>query len=216
MGLIMRDLIQFLIDENVLQFGDFTLKSGRQSPYFFNFGQINTGAGLQHICSAYAEYLASISDDFDVIFGPAYKGIPLATTTAAILSAKYGIDKPWVFNRKEKKAHGEAGLLVGSELKGRVLILDDALSAGTAVRESITLIQSYEAEVTHVVFALDRQEKGKETELSTTAQLAQDFELSNHALLKLNDIVEFIRSSDDDRLKSYLPDIEKYRSEYGA
>jgi len=136
-----REFIQFSIESNVLRFGEFTLKSGRTSPYFFNAGLFNTGARLARLGRYYAEAIVASNIEFDVLFGPAYKGIPLVSAVAVALSEQHGIDKPWVFNRKEAKDHGEGGALVGAELKGRVLVIDDVITAGTAIRESLGVCQ---------------------------------------------------------------------------
>ena len=154
-----QQFIEFAIRRNVLRFGEFTLKSGRTSPYFFNAGLFNTGEDLLELSKAYAAALQRSGLDYDIIFGPAYKGIPLATVTAMALAAE-GNNKPFAFNRKEKKDHGEGGNIVGAPLEGKVLIVDDVITAGTAIRESMELIRTSGAEPAGVLIALDRQERG--------------------------------------------------------
>ena len=165
--------IEFAIRRNVLRFGEFTLKSGRTSPYFFNAGLFNTGDDLLQLSKAYAAAIARSGLDYDIIFGPAYKGIPLATVTAMALAGS-GTSKPFAFNRKEKKDHGEGGNIVGAPLAGRVLIVDDVITAGTAIRESIDLIRGAGAEPAGVLIALDRQEKGN-GERSAIQEVEQEF-----------------------------------------
>ena len=155
-----RDFIEFALSRQVLKFGSFTLKSGRTSPYFFNAGLFNTGSDLAKLGRFYAAALQDAGVEFDVLFGPAYKGITIATTAAVALADHYNLDVPYSFNRKEAKTHGEGGNLVGSPLKGRIMLVDDVITAGTAIRESMTLIQAQGAELTGVLIALDRQERG--------------------------------------------------------
>ena len=156
-----RDFLQFALDQDVLRFGEFTLKSGRVSPYFFNAGLFNTGAALARLGRYYAQTIVDSGIRFDVLYGPAYKGIPLAAVTAAALYDRHGIDTPYAFNRKEAKGHGEGGNIVGHPLEGDILIIDDVITAGTAVRESMDIIDAAGARPAGVVIALDRQEKGQ-------------------------------------------------------
>jgi orotate phosphoribosyltransferase len=168
-----RDFIELALQRGVLRFGEFTLKSGRVSPYFFNLGRIDTGAALARLGRAYAATLEKSGLAFDMLFGPAYKGIALAVATAIALAERHGRDVPWAYNRKEAKTHGEGGTLVGAPLAGRVLIVDDVLTAGTAVRESIALIRAQGAEVAGVLIALDRQERGQ-GDLSAAQEVTRD------------------------------------------
>ena len=154
-----RDFIEFAIQRNVLRFGEFTLKSGRVSPYFFNAGLFNTGKNLATLGQCYAAALVNAKIDFDVLFGPAYKGIPIATTTAVALSTQHNIDTPYCFNRKEAKTHGEGGNLVGADLQGRIMLVDNVITAGTAIRESMELIAQQQATLAGVLIALDRRRK---------------------------------------------------------
>ncbi len=156
-----RDFIELTLQREVLRFGDFTLKSGRHSPYFFNMGRIDSGAALAQLGRAYAAAVVNAGIAVDMLFGPAYKGIALAAATAIALADGHGRDLPWAYNRKEAKDHGEGGVLVGAPLKGRVLIVDDVMTAGTAVRESLALIRAHGAEPAGVLIALDRQERGQ-------------------------------------------------------
>ena len=169
-----REFIEFALERQVLRFGEFTLKSGRISPYFFNAGLFNTGRDLARLGRFYATALVDSGIEHDLLFGPAYKGIPIATTTAVALYEHHDIDIPYCFNRKEKKQHGEGGSLVGSELKGRVMLVDDVITAGTAIRESMEIIQAHDASLAGVLIALDRQEKGK-GELSAIQEVERDF-----------------------------------------
>ncbi|ORE85247.1 orotate phosphoribosyltransferase [Oceanococcus atlanticus] len=195
----------------VLRFGDFTLKSGRQSPYFFNLGNINSGAAMQALADAYAEAILAAKLEFDMLFGPAYKGIPLVTAVALAL-AQRGHDYPFAFNRKEAKDHGEGGNIVGAPLQGRVLILDDVLTAGTAAREAITLIRNAGAEPVAAMLAFDRQEKGQGTQ-SATQELAKEQQLAVAALVGLSDLEAWLRASGD---ADKHAQIARYREQYGV
>ncbi len=208
-----RDFIRFTIGQEVLRFGEFTLKSGRKSPYFFNAGLFNTGAALSQVGRCYAAALQNSGIEYDVIFGPAYKGIPLASVTAMALAEQYGQDKPYAFNRKEAKDHGEGGSLVGAPLAGKkVLIIDDVITAGTAIREVMEILKQVGAEPTGVLIALDRQEKGQ-SELSAIQEVERDYAIPVASIVGLNQVLEFIR--DDAALNNYADAIEAYRSEYG-
>ena len=205
--------LQTALDRGVLRFGDFTLKSGRQSPYFFNMGRIDSGAALAAVGTAYADTIVANAIGFDMLFGPAYKGIPLAAATAIALASGHGRDAPWAYNRKEAKDHGEGGLLVGAPLAGRVLIVDDVITAGTAVRESLGLIRAEGAEVAGVLVALDRQERGQ-GELSATQELARERGVPVFAIVGLADLLEFAGSRAD--LAGQRGRLEAYRTRYGA
>lgn len=207
-----RDFIEFALQREVLKFGEFTLKSGRVSPYFFNAGLFNTGKDLAKLGQCYAAALVASKIEFDVLFGPAYKGIPIATTTAVALADKHGVDTPYCFNRKEKKDHGEGGNLVGSALTGNVMLVDDVITAGTAIRESMALIQQNQANLAGVLIALDRQEKGQ-GELSAIQEVERDFNTQVVAIVTLADVIEFLQSRDD--FQQYLPAVQAYRDQYG-
>lgn len=207
-----RDFIRFAIDRGVLRFGEFTLKSGRTSPYFFNAGLFNTGAALAELARYYAAAIVDSGIAFDVLFGPAYKGIPLAAATSVQLAEKHQLDIPWCFNRKEAKAHGEGGSLVGSPLAGNVLIIDDVITAGTAIREVMQVIQQQNATAAGVMIALNRQERGN-GELSAIQEVERDFGVPVVSIVSLNQVLEFL--ADDAQLKQHLPAVEAYRAQYG-
>ena len=207
-----RDFIRFAIDRGVLRFGEFTLKSGRTSPYFFNAGLFNTGSALAQLGRFYAAAIVDSGLSFDVLFGPAYKGIPLAATTAVALAEHHDRDLPWCFNRKEAKAHGEGGSLVGSPLEGDILIIDDVITAGTAIREVMQIIQAQGAKAAGVMIALNRQERGN-GELSAIQEVERDFGIPVISIVSLNLVLQFL--AEDETLKQYLPAVEAYRAQYG-
>ena len=208
-----RDFIRFAIDRGVLRFGEFTLKSGRTSPYFFNAGLFNSGSALAQLGRFYAAAIAESGIPFDVLFGPAYKGIPLAATTAVALAEHHNRDLPWCFNRKEAKAHGEGGSLVGAPLTGDVLIIDDVITAGTAIREVMQIIASQDgAKAAGVLIALNRQERGN-GELSAIQEVERDFNIPVVSIVSLNQVLEFL--AEDETLKQHLPAVEAYRAQYG-
>ncbi|MFZ5561656.1 MAG: orotate phosphoribosyltransferase [Pseudomonadota bacterium] len=208
-----REFIGFALRLGVLKFGSFTLKSGRQSPYFFNAGLFNTGAGLAELGRFYAEAIRDSGLEFDVLFGPAYKGIPIAAATAVQLADDYRIDKPWCFNRKEAKAHGEGGSLVGAPLTGRVLIVDDVITAGTAIREVMTLINNAAARPVGVMVALDRQERGR-GELSAIQEVERDFGIPVLAIVRLGQLVEYLEEQGGE-MRDQLEQVRRYRAEFG-
>ena len=207
-----QQFIEFALSKGVLKFGQFTLKSGRTSPYFFNAGLFNTGGDLAKLGQFYAQALQSASIDFAVLFGPAYKGIPIATTTAVALADKHGVDKPYCFNRKEAKTHGEGGNLVGSPLSGKIMLVDDVITAGTAIRESMQLIQANQAELAGVLIALDRQEKGQ-GELSAIQEVERDFNTQVVSIVSLANLVEYL--TDKPEMAEHLANIQQYRVDYG-
>ena len=207
-----RDFIRFAIDRGVLRFGEFTLKSGRTSPYFFNAGLFNSGSALAQLGKFYAAAVVESGISFDVLFGPAYKGIPLAAATAVALADHHNLDLPWCFNRKEAKAHGEGGSLVGAPLTGNVLIIDDVITAGTAIREVMQIIQAQGANAAGVLIALNRQERGN-GELSAIQEVERDFGIPVVSIVSLNQVLEFL--ADDAQLKQHLPAVEAYRAQYG-
>jgi orotate phosphoribosyltransferase (EC 2.4.2.10) len=208
-----KEFIEFAIERGVLKFGEFTLKSGRTSPYFFNAGLFNQGSDLARLGRFYAAALQDSGVDFDVLFGPAYKGIPIATAAAIALFDSYHKDVPYCFNRKEKKDHGEGGNLVGSPLNGRVMLVDDVITAGTAIRESMEIVQANGAELAGVLIALDRQEKGK-GELSAIQEVERDYNATVISIVKLNDVIEYLKDSPD--LAQYLDKVTAYRAQYGV
>jgi len=207
-----REFIEFALAKQVLRFGEFTLKSGRTSPYFFNAGLFNTGRDLARLGRFYATALADSGIDFDLLFGPAYKGIPIATTTAVALADHHDLDVPYCFNRKEAKKHGEGGSLVGSELKGKVMLVDDVITAGTAIRESMEIIKAHGAELSGVLIALDRQEKGQ-GELSAIQEVERDFGTQVIAIVSLGDVITYLEEKNDSA--ESLASIKKYREDYG-
>jgi orotate phosphoribosyltransferase len=185
-----HDIVALLVGAGVLRFGDFTLKSGRRSPYFFNLGALHTGAAIQRLAEAYAARIVSSGIGFDVVFGPAYKGIPIAVATAEALS-RTGRDAAWAFNRKEAKDHGEGGAFVGGDVTGRVLLVDDVLTAGTAVREAVALIGAAGGRITGVVIALDRRELGDDGRTAVQA-LADELAVPVISLLTLEDVIDYL------------------------
>jgi len=190
------DFIDFILQAGVLKLGQFTLKSGRQSPYFFNAGGFNRGAQLAKLAEAYANTIANSQLQFDVLFGPAYKGIPLAATTSVALATQHQIDTPYAFNRKEAKTHGEGGSIVGHPLQGKILIIDDVITAGTAIREAIDIIQAQGAEPAGVVITLDRMEKGQGA-LSAIQEVEQQYGIPVYSIITLKDIIQTLNNRDD-------------------
>lgn len=207
-----REFIRFAIERGVLRFGEFTLKSGRTSPYFFNAGLFNSGVALAQLGRFYAAAIEDSGIDFDVLFGPAYKGIPLAASAAIALAEQYQRDLPWCFNRKEAKAHGEGGSLVGAPLEGRVLIVDDVITAGTAIREVMHLINAQGALAAGVLIALNRQERGS-GELSAIQEVERDFGIPVVSIVGLDQVMEYLTA--DPELKKYQAAVEAYRGQYG-
>lgn len=207
-----REFIQFALERGVLRFGEFTLKSGRVSPYFFNAGLFDSGLALAKLGRFYAQALVDSGLSYDVVFGPAYKGIPLAATTAVALAEHHATDMPWCFNRKEAKAHGEGGTLVGAPLAGNVVIVDDVITAGTAIREVMQIIKAQGAQAAGVLIALDRQERGTGA-LSAIQEVERDFNMPVISIVSLQQVLEYLAQSD--ALKQYLPAVERYREDYG-
>ncbi|MFT6414363.1 MAG: orotate phosphoribosyltransferase [Glaciecola sp.] len=206
------EFIEFAIQRKVLRFGEFTLKSGRISPYFFNAGLFNTGGDLAKLGRYYAAALQTANVDFDVLFGPAYKGIPIATTTAVALANDYNLDVPYCFNRKEAKTHGEGGSLVGSPLAGRIMLVDDVITAGTAIRESMQLIKQHDASLAGVLIALDRQERGQ-GELSAIQEVERDFNTQVISIVTLADVVAYLSAKKTNAVA--VASINQYRETYG-
>ncbi|TON94328.1 orotate phosphoribosyltransferase [Vibrio parahaemolyticus] len=207
-----REFIEFALEKEVLKFGEFTLKSGRKSPYFFNAGLFNTGRDLARLGRFYAAALADSGIEFDVLFGPAYKGIPIATTTAVALADHHDIDTPYCFNRKEAKNHGEGGNLVGSALEGRIMLVDDVITAGTAIRESMEIIKANGADLAGVLVAIDRQEKGK-GKLSAIQEVERDFGCAVISIVSLGDLITYLEEKGN--ATEHLEAVKAYRAEYG-
>ncbi|MBP8220540.1 MAG: orotate phosphoribosyltransferase [Aeromonadaceae bacterium] len=207
-----REFIEFALSKQVLKFGEFTLKSGRKSPYFFNAGLFNSGRDLAKLGRFYAAALVDAGIPYDVLFGPAYKGIPIASATAVQLAEVHDQDVPWCFNRKEAKDHGEGGNLVGSPLQGRIMLVDDVITAGTAIRESMDIIKANGAELAGVLIALDRQEKGK-GELSAIQEVERDYQAKVIAIITLGDLIRYLEEKPE--MADSLAQVQAYRAQYG-
>lgn len=203
--------LKFAIEQNVLKFGAFTLKSGRQSPYFFNAGLFNSGKSLAALATFYAQAIQASGLEYDLLFGPAYKGISLAATTSMALFQQYQRDIPYCFNRKEIKDHGEGGVLVGAPLKGKVLLIDDVITAGTAIRESLALIRKHGAQPVGVVVALDRQERGLRN-LSAIQELEQQENIKIISISNLSEMMEYLKTQGAFEILQIVKD---YREQYG-
>lgn len=210
-----KDFIDYSVTKNVLQFGQFTLKSGRNSPYFFNAGKFDDGLSQKKLGEIYAKTLIESAIGFDMVFGPAYKGIPLATSTVYALSDMYDRNVPFAFNRKEAKAHGEGGSIVGAPLKGKVVLVDDVITAGTAIKETLALLEDHpEAELVAAVVLIDRQEKLDGSELSAIQALEKNYGISILAAVKLEQIMAYIAESDS--FSEHLAKMNEYREQYGV
>ena len=194
-----RRFLNFVIEHEILRFGEFTLKSGRKSPYFFNAGLFNTGGKLAFLSRCYADAILDSEVEYDVLFGPAYKGIPLAATTVVALSADHGIDKPYCFNRKEAKDHGEGGSIVGAPLAGRALVIDDVITAGTAIREAAQIIIDNGATMAGIAVAMDRQERGT-GELSAIQEVERDYGVPVISIIQLDHIIGYLEASHNGEL----------------
>mgnify|MGYP000932844343 CR=1 FL=1 len=211
-----QEFVQFSLDCGVLKFGEFKTKAGRMSPYFFNAGLFDDGAKLGRLASFYAQRLVGSGIAFDMIFGPAYKGIPLAAATSIALANNFACDKPYCFNRKEAKDHGEGGTIVGAALAGRVLVVDDVITAGTAIREVMTIISQAKATAAGVLVALDREERGQQGELSAIGEIRKEFGLPVVSIIALGQIIDYLQQTGNPELQLYLPKLEAYRERYGA
>ena len=210
-----REFIEFAIEQGVLRFGEFTLKSGRVSPYFFNAGLFRTGGALARLGRFYARAIVDRAPAFDVLFGPAYKGIPLAATAAVALADHHGRDLPYAFNRKEAKAHGEGGNIVGAELSGNILIIDDVITAGTAIREVMGLIDAAGARAAGVVIALDRQERGQGS-MSAIQEVEASFGMPVVSIVTLDMVLAYLEEQAGDALRGHAAAIRDYRARYGV
>ncbi|MBT3197259.1 MAG: orotate phosphoribosyltransferase [Gammaproteobacteria bacterium] len=208
-----KNFLDFAINADVLRFGEFTLKSGRISPYFFNAGLFNTGAQISRLGQYYASAIVESGIEFELIYGPAYKGIPLAAVTAVYLAEEHGRDIPFAFNRKEAKDHGEGGTIVGAPLEGRVLVIDDVISAGTSVRESVDIIQAHHAEFAGVVISLDRKERGQ-GERSAIQEVEETYGVEVASIVDLADLISYLQQKPE--MSDSLGRVEQYRATYGA
>ena len=208
-----EEFIELCLQLGVLKFGSFKLKSGRESPYFFNAGLFSTGAAIAALGRAYSDAAVDSDLTFDMLFGPAYKGIPLVTAAAAALSDRHGLDAPFAFNRKELKDHGEGGMIVGGPLEGRVLIVDDVITAGTAIRESIEIIKAAGAHPAGVLLALDREERGSVSPLSAVQEVREQFGIPVIAVLNLSDLMHHMRR---EGRAAEIASMESYRDLYGS
>jgi len=209
-----QEFLNFAIENDVLKFGEFTLKSGRVSPYFFNFGLFQTGSSLAKLGDYYAQSIVDSGIEFDMLFGPAYKGIPLVSVIAATLYEKHGRDYPYAYNRKEVKDHGEGGNIVGAPLQGKVLIVDDLISAGTAIREAASIVEGNSATLAGIALCIDRQEKGQAGDKSAAQEVKDDFGIPVLHVIGLDSVIQHIETSakDDDLLQR----IHAYRERYGV
>ncbi len=207
------EFLDFAIQNNVLKFGEFTLKSGRLSPYFFNFGLFQSGSSLAKLGDYYAQAIVDSGLEFDMLFGPAYKGIPLVAVVAATLYEKHGIDYPYAYNRKEVKDHGEGGNIVGAPLSGRVLVVDDVISAGTASREAADMVAENKAKLAGICISLDRQERGQ-GEKSAVQEIAETYGISVINIIGLNQVIQYLETTQQDQ--ALLDKISEYRETYGV
>jgi len=209
-----QEFLNFAIENDVLKFGEFTLKSGRISPYFFNFGLFQTGSSLAKLGDYYAQAIIDSGVEFDMIFGPAYKGIPLVSVIAATLYEKHGRDYPYAYNRKEVKDHGEGGNIVGAPLQGKVLIVDDLISAGTAIREAASIVEDNGATLAGIALCIDRQEKGQAGDKSAAQEVRDDFDIPVLHVIGLDSVIQHIEASAKDA--DLLQRIRAYRERYGV
>lgn len=210
-----REFIELARRYDVLRFGSFTLKSGRQSPYFFNAGAFDSGAALAALGRHYAQCIVESGVEFDVLLGPAYKGIPLASVTAVALADVHGRDVPFAYNRKEAKSHGEGGVLVGAPLRGRVLVIDDVITAGTAVAEVIAMIRAAGAELAGVIIGLNREERGQGS-LSAIQEIEQRWNVPVHSIIAMRDLIEFLADDEAQSDETALKAMREYRESYGV
>ena len=210
-----RRFLEFVIEREILRFGSFTLKSGRVSPYFFNAGLFNTGARLSFLAGSYAQAIAHSRLPFDMLFGPAYKGIPLVAATAMALYREHGRDAAWCFNRKEAKDHGEGGTLVGADPAGRVLLVDDVITAGTAVREAVGIVRGRGAELAGILIAMDRRERGAGP-TSAIREIEREYSTRVVSVVDLQDVIDYLGADPGSELHSHLDAVRAYRERYGV
>ena len=208
-----RQFLEFAIGRGVLRFGEFTLKSGRLSPYFFNAGLFDSSMALARLGRYYASAIVDAGLEFDTLFGPAYKGIPLVAAVAIALAEQHGLDVPWCFNRKEAKDHGEGGTIVGAPLRGRVLIVDDVITAGTAIRETMAILDAHGAMPAGVMIALDRRERGQ-GELSAVQEVERAHNITVTPIVTLDDVVTFLAEQPEQT--EFLEKMRDYRAQYGV
>jgi orotate phosphoribosyltransferase len=208
-----RKFIEFVVNNNALKFGEFKLKSGRISPYFFNASAFNTGRTIAQLGQFYADAIKQEDISYDLLFGPAYKGIPLAVSTAVALAEHFQIDKPYSFNRKEAKDHGEGGNIVGAALTGRVLIIDDVVTAGTAIKESMKLIEQANAQLAGVIIAIDRQERGEAAQ-SAIQEIEKNYHTKVISIIKFTHLMEYL--TEKTGMQKELIRMQDYRKEYGV
>lgn len=213
MQVYQTDFLDLAVEMGALKFGEFTLKSGRVSPYFFNAGSLNTGRALDTLGRCYAAAIVASGIEFDLLFGPAYKGIPLAAATAIALNDHHGLNIPYAFNRKEAKDHGEGGMIVGAPLQGKVLVIDDVISAGTSMRESIGIINHAGAQTAGIAIALDRQERGA-GKLSAAQEVQAEYKLPCVSIAGLDDLIQFLESRNEEGID--IDAIQAYRDRYGT
>ena len=207
-----KEFIAFALEQKALLFGEFVLKSGRTSPYFFNAGRFDTGKAIAKLGSFYAQAIQASGIDYDILFGPAYKGIPLATATVIALAEHYGVDKPYAFNRKEIKTYGEGGLIVGTPLSGRILLIDDVISAGTTIRASSTIIRDAGATFAGVFISVDRQERGEGT-ISAVQEVESKYQLPVINIVTLTDIMTYLAAENE---TDKLTQMKAYQAQYGV
>jgi len=207
-----KNFIELALEYDVLKFGEFKLKSGRQSPYFFNAGLFNTGRALAEMGRCYAQAIVDSGIKYDILFGPAYKGIPLVAVTAMALQIDHGLDIPYAFNRKEPKDHGEGGSIVGTKIEGQVLILDDVITAGTAIREAIDIIDHNNGTAVGILIALDRQEKGT-GERSAVQELHEDYGMDVFSIVGMEHLIQYLQTQNNEEM---LDAMQFYRTEYGV
>jgi orotate phosphoribosyltransferase len=209
------EFVEFLIKQKALLFGSYTLKSGRISPYFFNAGQFTSAKAIATLGKYYAKAIVASKIEYDILFGPAYKGIPIVTSVAIALYQQHGIDKPFCFNRKEKKTHGEGGFIVGSPLKGRVLVIDDVISSGTTFKESAQMIASHPAEMVGVVTSMDREEQGETATISAIDEIRTRYKIETINIVQLSHVIEYMKLQGhlyEEELESIL----SYQEAYGT
>lgn len=209
-----QEFVQFALLAQALRFGEYILKSGRKSPYFFNVGDFKTGLTLAQLGQYYAKAIVASGIEFDVLFGPAYKGIPLVVAVAIALAQEHGIDKPFCFDRKEAKDHGEGGTIIGAKLTGRVLMIDDVVTAGTTFRQVVQMVKAHNAEFVGVMTALDRQEIGLHGDRSASQELSAEFNVPFYSIIKLTDIIYYLDAQGN--MASELERLRDYQSEYGV
>ena len=213
-SVLAKKFVEFSVSTGALRFGEFKTKSGRDSPYFFNAGTLNSGNRLWDLAGFYCQAIMAANIDFDMLYGPAYKGIPLAVSTAVRYAASHHKDYSYAFNRKESKDHGEKGMLVGAPLTGKVLIIDDVITAGISVRESVDIIRDQGATPCGIVIALDRMEKGEHSERSAVQEVVEKYQIPVISVATISDVIAYLKDSEE--FASYQGQVENYRNKYGV